>query len=79
MVLQLKAHIVEICEWSGGMVKYYFLSPGVSFIIDPSGTAPTSEPATETTLPHQPTPPLTGMSLVAVINTWSTRTKHLYI
>ena len=38
-------------------------------IIDPPGTAHTSEPTIETTLLHQPTPSHTGLSLVAVINT----------
>ena len=69
MVLQLKAHVivVEICEWSGWEGETLFLvSPGVSSIIDPSGTAPILEPAIDSTPLHQTTPTDTGMLLVAV-------------
>ena len=82
MVLQLKTHIivVEICEWSGWEGEMLFLvSSGVSSIIDPSGTAPTSEPAIDSTPLHQPTPIHTGMLLVAIINTCSTCYKYQYI
>ena len=49
----------------------FLVSPGplppLPPLSDPPGRPPNSEPAIVTTPLHQPTPPHTGMSLVAVI------------
>ena len=55
--------VFEICGWD--CQTLFLVSADLSPIIHPPGTAPTSEPAIETTSLHQPTPPHTGLSLVA--------------
>ena len=70
----LKYMILEWSRWDGKTLL--LVSPGLSPITDPPGTPPTSEPAIDSTLLHQPTPPHTGMPLVAIIiNTCSICTK----
>ena len=58
-----EVQFLKICGWD--FQTLFLVSVDLSPIINPPGTAPTSEPAIETTSLHQPTPPHTGLSLVA--------------
>ena len=60
-----KVQFLKICGWDCDCRTLFLVSADLSPIIHPPGTAPTSEPAIETTSLHQLTPPHTGLSLVA--------------